>query len=79
MTVKSTKNNRQVSKNKNLNKKTKKKLDNPKQKSNPIVKKEVRPDGVTEDSVRKIMTCQIKNKIGRYFPKDFPCYIKRRC
>ena len=50
--------------------KQKKKANKSKTKPNPVVKKEVRQDGVTEYTVRKIMTDkQIKNRIGRYFPE----------
>ena len=68
MKVKSTKYSQQI--NKNKNKKQTKKASNLRKKINPVVKKEVRPDGITEYTVKKIMTDdQIKKKIGRYFPE----------
>ena len=72
MKVKSTKYSRRVN-----NKKTKKKVNKSKTKPNPVIKKEVRQDGVTEYTVRKIMTDeQIKNKIGRYFPETLSVILR---
>ena len=52
MKVKSTKYSQQVTK----NKKQTKKASSLRKKSDPVVKKEVRPDGITEYTVKKIMT-----------------------
>jgi hypothetical protein len=76
MKVKSTKYSQQI--NKNKNKKQTKKASNLRKKINPVVKKEVRPDGITEYTVKKIMTDdQIKKKIGRYFPEKHYSVILR--